>query len=175
MKRFFLSHLGTILVVCLLVAAALLVLSNPERATERFEAAWSGLVSGNSGDGEAGEDDAQFLLGGVYDEGELVKRDAGRAIKWYRLAAAAGNPAAQYNLGLMLKDGDGIKKSARRAVTLFKKAAEQDVPQAQRMLANCFLAGTGVRRDLQSALYWLSRAAELGDEEAQAIQADLGP
>jgi TPR repeat protein len=57
---------------------------------------------------EAGNADAQFNLGLMYDKGEGVPEDDAEAVKWYRLAAAQGQAFAQYNLGLMYANGNGV-------------------------------------------------------------------
>ncbi|MBN1909216.1 MAG: mechanosensitive ion channel family protein [Pirellulales bacterium] len=53
MKRYLLSHLGTILIVCLLVAVAFLAWQDPQRAKEVLQAAWSGTKNVETADGDA--------------------------------------------------------------------------------------------------------------------------
>ena len=50
---------------------------------------------------EAGDAEAQFLLGFSYDIGRGVPQDDAEAVRWYRLAADQGHAGAQYELGNM--------------------------------------------------------------------------
>ncbi len=55
---------------------------------------------------------AQYTLGGMYDRGEGVEKDAVQAVSWYRKAADQGNAYAQYNLGRMYDSGEGVTPNA---------------------------------------------------------------
>ena len=44
---------------------------------------------------EEGDENAQFLLGRMYEQGTGVKRDEVEAVKWYRKAAARGHRLAE--------------------------------------------------------------------------------
>ena len=57
---------------------------------------------------EAGDVDAQYNLGIMYDNGYGVPQDYAEAVKWYRLAAEQGYAKAQYNLGTMYEYGNGV-------------------------------------------------------------------
>jgi len=60
MKRFILAHLGSILILCLLVVVALLALANPQRTQKAFQTAWSGLAGGPA-DGTGAKAAPSFL------------------------------------------------------------------------------------------------------------------
>jgi len=60
MRRFFFSHLGTILIVCLLAVVALVALNNPQRAKEVFQAACSGTSTAQA-EGSQSDEAATFL------------------------------------------------------------------------------------------------------------------
>ncbi len=47
---------------------------------------------------EAGNANAQFNLGSMYETGSGVRQDYAEAAKWYRKAAERGDARAQYNL-----------------------------------------------------------------------------
>ena len=47
---------------------------------------------------EQGDDDGQFLLGYMYENGKGVAKDMGEAARLYRLAADQGSAAAQSSL-----------------------------------------------------------------------------
>jgi len=59
---------------------------------------------------EQGEDNAQYLLGLFYNEGDGVPEDHKEAVKWFRLAADQGLANAQYMLGLGYALGIGLPK-----------------------------------------------------------------
>jgi len=54
---------------------------------------------------EAGDADAQYLLGLAFDEGRGGTEDDVEAARWYALAAEQGHAAAQNNLGLLYHAG----------------------------------------------------------------------
>ena len=60
-----------------------------------------------------------------------VPRDAGEAVRWYRMAAAQGNFEAQFNLAVKYKTGDGVPEDAAEAAIWYRAAAEQGFAAAQ--------------------------------------------
>ena len=50
---------------------------------------------------EQGDDQAQYYLGRMYEEGTTVPESWEEKLKWYRLAADNGNDSAQYTLGVL--------------------------------------------------------------------------
>jgi hypothetical protein len=57
---------------------------------------------------EAGDIEAQFLLGHIFELGLGGTADNQAAAAWYLLAAQGGDPAAQHSVGLMYADGRGV-------------------------------------------------------------------
>ena len=104
---------------------------------------------------EAGEAEAQNLLGLLYDEGPGVPWDHVEALNWYRKAAEQGNSDAQHNLGVMYTIGRGVERDDAEAGRWFRMAAEQGDADAQFMLA--------MRSpDAAESVKMLHRAAEAG-------------
>ena len=64
---------------------------------------------------EAGDAEATYSLGTMYDDGEGVKKDRKKAFSLYRQAHKAGNANATYNLGSMYDNGEGVKKDRKKA------------------------------------------------------------
>jgi hypothetical protein len=58
---------------------------------------------------------AQFVLGALYRNGELVPQDYGEAVKWLRRAADQGLSLAQFVLGEMYAMGQGVPEDHVRA------------------------------------------------------------
>ncbi len=59
---------------------------------------------------DQGNDNAQFLLGVMYRNGEGVPQDYALSVLWFRKAADQGDASAQFNLGAMYHVGLGVPK-----------------------------------------------------------------
>ena len=57
---------------------------------------------------EAGDAEAQYSLGLIYDNGRGVPQDDAEAVRWYRLAADQGYASALTILGVMYATGQGV-------------------------------------------------------------------
>ncbi|NQU56821.1 MAG: SEL1-like repeat protein [Rhodospirillales bacterium] len=80
-----------------------------------------------------GDIGAQVMIGHFYEDGQGVKQDFAKALKWYRKAAAERSndmmvrmsaSMAQAGLGRMYEQGKGVTKDLREAVKWYRKAAE---------------------------------------------------
>lgn len=60
---------------------------------------------------EQGNANAQFILGLMHDDGEVVTRNSRTAVKWYKQAAEQGHALAQGKLIAMYASGTGTPKS----------------------------------------------------------------
>lgn len=117
---------------------------------------------------DSGDAIAQYSLGKLYETGGRdVPKDYGRAVEWYRQAAAKGVAAAQNNLGLMYAQGRGVARDPARAAELWRDAARQNHPMGQFNLGLAYFRGDGIEPDKAQAELWFRRAAELGLAEAQ--------
>lgn len=117
----------------------------------------------------AGDSDAQFLLGLLYDEGQLGNADANEAVRWYTLAAEQGHAAAQCNLGLCLYEGRGTLRSHEQAAAWFERSASQGFAKAQNNLAVMHLLGQAPGANPERARALLVEAAAAGDSKALAL------
>jgi tetratricopeptide (TPR) repeat protein len=113
---------------------------------------------------EAGDAEAQYLLGERYFYGNGVIQNYEQAVSWYRKAAEHGHGWAQYKLGLCYRLGNGVTKDDAQGVSWYLKAAEQNIAKAQLNLGFCYSDGSGVTKDLTTALSWYERAAKNEDE-----------
>lgn len=116
---------------------------------------------------EAGNSEAQFLIGRSYDRGENVAQDFAKAREMYEKAAAQGNAKAMNNLGSMYLQGRGVSKDNEVALDWFKKSAECGADRAQVTLGVCLQEGRVLKRDIPSAVAWFERAAQQGNAEAK--------
>ncbi|MGA9623007.1 MAG: tetratricopeptide repeat protein [Bryobacteraceae bacterium] len=60
-------------------------------------------------------DTAQYLLGGMYEQGKGVAQDYAEAVRWWRKAAEDGNAEAPFSLGVMYATGRGVTRNYVRA------------------------------------------------------------
>ena len=70
-----------------------------------------------------GDAEAQYKLGWIYYQGQVVKQDYKEALKWYKLSAEAGHKGAKAKVGNMHYLGQGVEKKtpAKNSCTpLFK-------------------------------------------------------
>ena len=115
---------------------------------------------------EAGDADAQFNLGLMYDEGWGVAQDSAEAARLYRWAAEQGHASAQYNLGLLYANGWGVAQDDAEAAKWWRLAAEQGDADAQNDLGHMYRNGDGVAQDQVQAHMWFNLAAAQGYEYA---------
>ena len=120
---------------------------------------------------EAGDANAQYNLGVIYDQGKGVPEDDAEAAKWFRLAADQGDAMAQFNLGLMYSNGEGVEQDFAEAVKWYGMAAEQGDARAQVHLGLLYAQGKGVRQDYVRTYAWWSLAAAQGVAKAAQNQA----
>ena len=77
---------------------------------------------------EAGDVNAQTMLGLMYAEGKGVPQDDTKAAAWYRRAAEQGHAGAQFGLGLMYNDGRGVPQDNVAAQMWLNLAASKVGP-----------------------------------------------
>lgn len=118
----------------------------------------------------AGDGDGQAMnnLGVIYDQGQGVEPDAGRAAHWFAQAANAGNPSGMSNYGRMLEQGRGVPANPAEAARWFDLAARKGQAEAQYNLGLLYENGRGVARDETAAAAWYSRAASQNQKDALA-------
>jgi hypothetical protein len=110
---------------------------------------------------EAGDVEAQYSMGFMYDNGRGVCEDKNEADKWYRLvyisytaAAKQGSADAQYSLSHLYLSGRGVSSDRKEAARWLKKAAAQEHPSAINNLAFTYNVGWGVPQDKIKAHMW---------------------
>ena len=167
----------------------LVVERDPQEAAK-----WLGLAA-RSGHGAAleelrlvaggGEKEAQWRLGTLHLEGEVVERDVRAAAAWFGMAAGrghgdaldglrqiaeGGDAAAQWRLGLVYLHGDVVERNAREAAKWLGLAALSGhgaaLEELQRVVEGC----DGANWDaLLVAMHWIQRVADTGHSEAWTI------
>jgi TPR repeat protein len=66
-------------------------------------------------DADQGSPLAQYLLGALYQVGEVIPRDDAEAVKWLRRAAEQGLAVAQFALGAAYARGEGLPQDSLQA------------------------------------------------------------
>jgi TPR repeat protein len=117
---------------------------------------------------QAGDPQAQYDLGMVYQMGDEVSGNLETAFGWYLKAANQGHAEAQFTAGQCYFYGDGIAKDEALGAKWYYEAAMQDHTQAICALGECYIAGEGVERDHAESLKWFSKAAAKGEKGAQS-------
>jgi TonB family protein len=124
---------------------------------------------------EAGDVEAQYLLGSLYDSGKGGVKNPEAALNWYRKAADQGHATAQYKVGMAYLKGDGgVQQDYALAGKLLLQSATHGNMEAAYEIGELYYKGQGLSEDDAQAAVWLRRAAERGfNRQAEARLAEL--
>ncbi len=123
----------------------------------------------------AGNPQAQFGLGMLYDFGHGVPEDPMAAVVWYRFAAEQGHSGAQLFLAHSYERGRGVGQSYASAHRWYHASARKGEAKAQNNLGVMYENGNGVPVDIDIAIYWYEEAARKGNRNARANLRRLVP
>jgi TPR repeat protein len=115
---------------------------------------------------EAGNIDAQYILGLMNLNGEGIPQDYAKAIKWLHRAAKAGNADAQFSLANMYRKGKGVEQDHAKAITWYRRAAEAGDASAQLNLGVMYGRGQGLPQNYIIAYMWFNLAATQGNQQS---------
>ena len=118
---------------------------------------------------EAGEPQAQTLLGQILLDGRGIARDAALARRWFAIAAARGHAMAANMLGRCLELGWGGPVDLAAAARSYRQAADAGLDWGLYNYANLLATGRGVAPDDAQALACYRRAAELGHAKSMNL------
>lgn len=118
---------------------------------------------------EAGETQAQALLGQILLDGRGIARDAALARRWFAIAAARGHAMAANMLGRCLELGWGGPVDLAAAARSYRQAADAGLDWGLYNYANLLATGRGVAPDDAQALACYRRAAELGHAKSMNL------
>ncbi len=82
------------------------------------------IVTWYLADAQAGDAEAQYQLGYLYEVGNGVKRDYNNAVKWYQKASQQQHEGAQLRLGMLALLDLGSAKNLVDGITLIRESAE---------------------------------------------------
>lgn len=116
---------------------------------------------------ESGNDNAQWYMGEVYNNGLGVEESSKQAFYWYSLSANNGEALAQKNLAYLYYHGEGTPQDYKSAVKWFKKAADQGNATAMYALGYCYEKGQGTKTSAKKAAKWYQLAVDDGNDSAR--------
>lgn len=135
----------------------------PEHSSDAdFEAAYELL----SAPVEAGNSQAMYLMGWLYQNARGVEQDFARAFELYSNSAAKNNSDAMVGLGSLYQGGYGLEQDYGKAAEWYTSAAELGNATAMYSLGNLAVFGHGMDVDYALAREWFEKAAELGNGSA---------
>jgi len=117
---------------------------------EDFASAWQELLPL----AEAGNTEAQILVGRMYNNGRGVNADLAKGAEYYQRAAAGGSARAQALLAFLYTAGRGVKKDHGTALHWYLLAADSGDAYAQLDVARIYRSGAKVERDYVQAYKW---------------------
>jgi uncharacterized protein len=123
---------------------------------------------------EQGNDDAQFILGLMYKNGEGVPQSNKTAVKWFTLSSDQGNVNAQFALGVLYQSGLGVKIDYNKSYELNFKAAMQGHNKAKYNAANLIIGEQIDERDMKIALKFLEEARVSGQIDRGMAENSIG-
>ena len=183
MGREFLRHFRMIVCVAASGAMALGALTGgaPPAAGSDFFAAYESFRRGDYETAldawktlaHAGDVDAQFNLGTLYENGLGGPADAGEAARWYRAAAERRLDLARLALARLQRTGALEPDPGEDQIELLETAARRGLAEAQYELGVAYDRGLGVTQNHATAAGWYQRAAEQGLTDAQYNLATL--
>ncbi|BCW93421.1 MAG: tetratricopeptide repeat protein [Acidobacteriota bacterium] len=118
---------------------------------------------------EAGDPEAQYLLGHMLDLGLGFEPDPRKALNWWLKAAEKDFPPALHRAGLAYLQGRGVDLDPERGVDLLRQAAFWGYHPAEASLGQALLANSLGPGYVPEALRWLACAAESGDRDAAEL------
>lgn len=116
---------------------------------------------------------AQFYLGTLYEDGELLDHDQALSIKWLTEAANQNYPPAMNRLGAAYAVGRGVPEDDARGADLYRRAADLGDARAMLNYARALEQGVGVDKNTGAAIaYYRRAAAQTDDAEIRQLALD---
>lgn len=117
---------------------------------------------------EAGDREAVYWMGRLYDSGIGVAQDKQQALTWFTKAAEAGHVESQRVIGIYHAEGlGGLARDDKQAFDWYSRAAGAGNAKAMRNLAGLYVEGRGTPRDYAMAAQWYQKAADAGHVKAR--------
>lgn len=121
---------------------------------------------------EKGDPVAQFNLGALYTQGQIIQKDYRIAMQWYLAAAQQGHAEAQARVGGLYADGTNVPQDFKKAMQWLMLSAKQGNATAQLDIGEMYATGKGVPQNYKEAIKWYQLSADQGNATAYAKLAD---
>jgi TPR repeat protein len=122
---------------------------------------------------KAGNPEAAYWMGRMYQDGLGVKKDVDKAVTYFKQAAKKGWRDADLRLGEIYFHGTDVIQNFALARKWLERAAYSGDPLAQRDVGKLYAEGWGVQKDPVWAYVWYEIASRLGDHEASRLRDSL--
>jgi TPR repeat protein/energy-coupling factor transporter ATP-binding protein EcfA2 len=113
--------------------------------------------------------DAEYQIGQMFENGEGEPQDTGKALDWYRKAAAAGSGDAEYRIAHAYYLGDHEPEDYAQAIDWYQKAIKDAAVSAASAAYNTgFIyleGGNDVTQDVTSARASFAQALKLAQDD----------
>ena len=116
---------------------------------------------------EAGDLNAQYLMGQLCRDGPVVFPDWYESCQWFHWAATQDHAPSQYALVSLLLSDDPEIRDVQTGLYWLTRAAQNGDPYAAYRLGKEYLRGTVAEKDISRAVDYLIQAAEVGNSYAQ--------
>ena len=110
-----------------------------------------------------GQADAAFKLYCIYDDGEIVEKDAEKGVFWLKEGSESGNASCQLALACKYLSGKDCEMDYHLAAKWMTAAAENGSSIAMNNLALMYEKGEVVEQDYAASDEWAIKAAKSGD------------
>jgi hypothetical protein len=120
---------------------------------------------------QAGDPEAQTVVGEIYEKGLGTAPDFAKAAEWYGKAAAQGHARARFNLGTLYEQGLGVAQDPLKALNLYREAGglEGDLGFEQAYRAELERQRTELTRRIEDR----DRQIEALERRVQELERDL--
>lgn len=119
-----------------------------------------------------GDPVAQFNLGVIYTQGQIILKDYPAAMQWYLAAAEQGHAQAQANLGELYATGKGMPQDFKKSMHWLISSAKLGNSSAQLHLGEMYTEGRGVPQNFVEAIRWYRLSADQGNAIAHSRLAE---
>jgi len=116
---------------------------------------------------DAGDAEAQKMMGIMYDYGHGVTANPQQALEWYIRSAEQGQTAVQYQVGAKYFKGENVPQDYSEAARWWELAANGGQVDAQFNLGLMYFRGLGIPQDDARAATLFQQAAEQDHAHAQ--------
>lgn len=127
---------------------------------------YAGAMASYKTASELGNARAIYELGWIYDSGNGVEKDPGRARFYYEMAAEKKVAPALVSLGAQQERGIGAASDPAKAYALYQRAADLGDATAINRMGELAEKGLGVRQNLKQARAFYEKSTAMGAPEA---------